>query len=49
MALTFVMMSGRIGAVVGSNVVGALLNGNCDWTFGMFIVLLGGNLIDIDE
>lgn len=43
MALCFVMMSGRIGAVVGSNMVGALLNGRCDWIFWIFTAFLMGN------
>lgn len=33
MALCFIMMFGRIGAVVGSNFVGAVLEGNCDLIF----------------
>lgn len=35
MALCFVMMSGRVGAVVGSNIIGALLEGNCNYVFGL--------------
>lgn len=42
MALCFVMMSGRIGAVVGSNFVGAVLNGNCGYVFGVFTGMLVG-------
>lgn len=42
MALCFIMMSGRVGAIVGSNYTGALIEGYCD---GIFIlnasILLG--------
>lgn len=33
MALCFIMMSGRIGAIVGSNYTGALIDGNCNVIF----------------
>lgn len=36
------MMSGRIGAVAGSNFVGAMIDGNCKYIFGVTTVLLAG-------
>lgn len=45
MALCFIMMSGRIGAVVGSNFVGAVLDGNCEYVFSVFTALLSGEVI----
>lgn len=39
------MMSGRIGAIVGSNYTGALIEGNCDVIFILNAsILLGRNL-----
>lgn len=42
MALCFIMMSARIGSVVGSNFVGALLFEHCEPMFGVFTGLLTG-------
>lgn len=41
MALCLILMTGRLGAMVGSNVVGFLLTYNCELIF----ILLGGLLI----
>lgn len=41
MALCLILMTGRLGAMVGSNVVAFLLTYNCDLIF----VLLGGLLL----
>ena len=41
MALCLILMTGRLGAMVGSNVVGFLLTLNCE----MIFILLGGLLI----
>lgn len=40
MALCMVVMFGRIGSVAGGNVIGALLEGNCDYVFGILAVLM---------
>lgn len=40
MALCLSLMSGRIGSVVGSNVIGSLLDNYCAYTFVMPTILL---------
>lgn len=40
MALCYVVMFGRIGAVVGANIIGALLNGSCNYIFGLLGTLM---------
>lgn len=42
MALSLVFMFGRIGAVIGSNIVAALLESHCEWIFGINAILLVG-------
>lgn len=49
MALCFVMMFGRIGAVVGSNFVGVILNSHCNIMFGIFTSLLIGEFVNIKK
>ena len=40
MALCLSLMSGRLGSVVGSNVIGALIDNYCEYTFLMPTILL---------
>lgn len=40
MALCLSLMSGRIGSVVGSNIIGTLLDNYCTYTFVMPTILL---------
>lgn len=42
MALCFIMMAGRIGAIVGSNYTGALIEGNCEVIFILNAAFLTG-------
>lgn len=36
MATSFILMCGRIGGVIGSNIVGVLLENFCPWIFYLF-------------
>lgn len=44
MALCLVFMFGRIGAVIGSNIVASLLEANCEWIFVTNTALLIGRI-----
>lgn len=43
MAVCVVLMFGRLGSIVGSNVVGAILEVNCSATFYLYSIFIIGN------
>lgn len=40
MAMCLIMMSGRLGAVVGSNIIGLAIFSNCDMLFYIFVAII---------
>lgn len=45
MALCLSLMSGRLGSVAGSNIIGALLDDHCEYIFYMPTILLSVSAI----
>lgn len=45
MAVSLAMMFGRLGSVVGSNIVGIILEANCGATFYLYTGFILGNFL----
>lgn len=45
MAVCVVLMFGRLGSIVGSNLIGAILEVNCSGTFYLYSIFIIGEFI----